>query len=97
MTTRRLAPVDAEIFEALEYYKAIEPRLAARLVNEFEAAIRRIEHYPNGWRALDDRLRQCVVRGFPYVIIYSVVQDGVVIVAFAHTHRRPGYWRDRLK
>jgi plasmid stabilization system protein ParE len=34
---------------------------------------------------------------FPYSIVYRV-RDGVItVVAFAHTSRRPDYWRDRVR
>ena len=28
---------------------------------------------------------------------YHADKTGVLVVAVAHTHRQPGYWRDRLK
>ena len=34
--------------------------------------------------------------GFPYVVIYATLSDEIVVVAFANTHRRPGYWRERI-
>jgi hypothetical protein len=34
---------------------------------------------------------------FPYSIVYRVESSRVLVVAGAHTSRRPGYWRDRLE
>jgi len=42
------------------------------------------------------RARQLVVTGFPYDVVYMVHDDVVSVLAVAHHHRRPGYWRERL-
>ena len=42
------------------------------------------------------RARQLSVTGFPYDVVYIVHDDVVSILAVAHHHLRPGYWRDRL-
>ena len=42
-------------------------------------------------------VRRAVVRKTPYVIVYAVIGDEIVVVAFAHTSQRPGYWRKRVR
>jgi toxin ParE1/3/4 len=42
-------------------------------------------------------LRRYVLRRFPYVLVYLVEPGEIVVLAVAHTHRRPGYWRRRLR
>jgi hypothetical protein len=37
-----------------------------------------------------------VLRRFPFVIVFRETAFGLEIIAVAHGHRRPGYWRDRL-
>lgn len=32
---------------------------------------------------------------FPYQIVYQISPDEILIIAFAHAKRRPGYWRPR--
>ena len=34
---------------------------------------------------------------FPFTIRYLELQDCIWIVAFAHTSRKPGYWKARLR
>lgn len=41
-------------------------------------------------------MRTRSVAGFRYDIKYIVVGDEVIIVAYAHERRRPGYWASRL-
>lgn len=41
--------------------------------------------------------RRLLLRRFPYAVIVRESTAEVVVIAFAHTARRPGYWRGRLK
>lgn len=38
---------------------------------------------------------EAVVRGFPYRILYALLPDALVILAYAHERRKPGYWIHR--
>lgn len=38
-----------------------------------------------------------MLRRFPYAVIVREGAAEIIVVAFAHTARRPGYWRGRLK
>lgn len=37
------------------------------------------------------------VTGFPCRVVYFVNADLLTVVAGAHSKRRPGYWRDRVR
>lgn len=56
---------------------------------------------PEAWPPIRDWDRQPVVRrkgviGFPYGVLYFSTDSEIVIVAYAHEKRRPGYWKRRL-
>jgi len=40
-------------------------------------------------------IRRCRLRRFPYSVVYT--QDGpdILVLAIAHQHRKPGYWKRR--
>jgi hypothetical protein len=42
-------------------------------------------------------MRQHRLNRFPYGIVYQVREDEIAILAVAHLHRRPRYWRDRIE
>ena len=44
---------------------------------------------------LSGEFRKRIVQGFPFSVIYRVWEDHIYLVAVAHHHRRPGYWRER--
>lgn len=46
--------------------------------------------------SVDERTKRLTLRRFPFDIVLTTEQDTIVVVAFAHHSRRPGYWRDRM-
>lgn len=42
-------------------------------------------------------IRFCTMPVFRYVMPYHVRGDEIVVLAYAHTSRRPGYWRSRIR
>lgn len=50
-------------------------------------------HY---YRAIEPKLAERLTAEFEACIARIVQAEDIVIIAFASTHRRPGYWRDRL-
>ena len=64
--------------------------------NEIEAILRRIIEAPDRWPFLDEDVRRCLARRFPYGILYTIEADYILIIAVMHCSRKPGYWRDRL-
>lgn len=41
--------------------------------------------------------KRLILRRFPYDVVVRERGDELVVVAFAHQSRRPGYWRARLR
>ncbi len=40
--------------------------------------------------------KRLILRRFPYDVVIVERGDEMIIVAFAHHSRKPGYWRDRI-
>jgi plasmid stabilization system protein ParE len=86
-----------EYREAAAFYRSRRPGLGAAFSLEVEAAIQRILEAPNRWRFLEQDVRTCRTRTFPYAILYTVELDSILIVAVMHLRREPGYWHNRLQ
>jgi len=41
--------------------------------------------------------KRLVMRRFPFDVVVAESGGLLIVVAFAHQARRPGYWRDRLR
>lgn len=96
MNVRLLAVAQQELDEAVSHYNAQSPGLGNAFLLETVAAIDRIRRFPDAWHPLDDGIRRSRLRRFPYGLIYSKDNDGILILAVANSHREPGYWRDRI-
>ena len=96
MNVRLLDVAQQELDEAVEYYNAESPGLGDEFLLETLAAIARIQNFPNAWHPYTENTRRCQTRRFPYGITYQVLESEILVIAIAHMHRRPGYWRDRV-
>ena len=86
-----------EFNEAKEFYEIEQTGLGAKFENEIKNGILRIQQYPQAWPPERKETRRYLVRKFPYKIIYSLQENNIVVLAFAHLHRKPNYWVDRIK
>ncbi len=90
----RLAKKEAQAAEA--WYHARNSDAAARFRLMVERTANRIASAPDTYPLIRGQYRQLRVTGFPYSLIYRVQNDqSVMVVAVAHTSRRPGYWQRR--
>jgi plasmid stabilization system protein ParE len=85
----------AEYSEAYVWYAEHDPRTADRFEHEVESAVQRICQDPHRWPKYDETHRKLVLRRFPYLLIYRDYGSRIWIVAVAHGHRKPGYWKKR--
>ena len=86
----------AEYREATLYYAQRDPALALRFVETVEDAIRRIREAPERRRVLDEDVRRCLTRVFPYGALYTIEPEDILIVAVMHCGREPGYRKRRV-
>jgi len=87
---------EQEFIEAAAYYERTVTGLGERFSGEMRQVIERLLEYPELGSPIDADLRRLVLPRFPYFLIYSVTTDLLRVVAVAHAHRRPGYWRSRV-
>ena len=88
-----------------------EPDLAIRVVRDIfngdfgslvvsgdEAwdTIQRVREFPLAWHPMGGAVRRCQMHRFPYGIIYEPTQIEIVVIAVAHLHQAPEYWRARV-
>ena len=95
MKVRLLEPARQELDETISYYNAELAGLGEAFLLEVLSAIERIRQYPKAWHPLTENTRRCQLKRFPYGLIYEADEAEVLIIAMAHLHRRPGFWRNR--
>jgi len=92
-----LPEAEQEMLESAIYYQSKASGLGIDYLSEVERAVKSIAESPNAWPILEGELRRCLIRRFPFGILYRVEPNEIVVVAVAHLRRRPGYWRERIK
>lgn len=85
-----------EYRQAALWYAEREPQVALKFVSAVEEAIGRIVESPNRWRVVDEDVRRCLTRVFPFGILYTIEADYLLIIAIMHFSRAPGYWKSRI-
>lgn len=79
----------AELDDAFAYYEHEEAGLGWRLLAAVEHACFLLCDHPEAGELVDHLLRRWVVRGFPYIILYSIRGDELYIEAVYHGRQRP--------
>lgn len=97
MTVRFLAEAETELDEAFAYYETQAPGFGSRFVTEVAAAVKLIRDHPKAWTKLGHRTRRCQLKRFPYGLIYAELPEEIVVISVMHLHRRPAYWKGRLR
>jgi len=72
-------------------------QLGVGFYTEVENTIHRIIENPKLFRVIEEDVRRCLTRRFPYGILYTIEEDYVLIVVVMHCSRKPSYWKDRVK
>jgi plasmid stabilization system protein ParE len=80
---------------AIEWYLARNEIVASRFASQVDEAVQLIAEAPQRWPNYSQRTRKFVLRRFPFLIIYRETPNVIQIVAIAHAHRKPGYWKTR--
>jgi len=97
MEIRLLDVAQQEMDESFEFYEEQMAGLGHDFLTEILTAFKRIKQNTDAWTPFSDQTRRCLVNRFPYGIVYQVRVDEILVVAVAHLHRKPGYWKNRIK
>lgn len=67
------------------------------VMNAFDRITRNPALFPKLLPELPSRdLRFCLLRRFPYLVVFECRSEDLVVVAVSHGRREPLYWLDRI-
>lgn len=82
--------------EAYNWYAERSADVALRFKDAVNEAVFRISQAPESFHRISGGYRRIRVQRFRYILVFRQREpDEIVVVAVAHTSRRPGYWRRR--
>lgn len=99
---RILAAAVEEAAEAAAWYEKERSGLGEDFQNAIEAALDILEQdivplTPVPGASGSQGVKRLILRRFPYAVILHERNTEILVIAFAHHSRRPGYWRDRAR
>jgi len=96
MIIRLLEPAQIELDDAFAWYETEQKGLGKSFVREVQHTLKRIGVFPESCQFIVPGLRRCLTRRFPYMVVYGLEANTIVVVAVAHMHREPLYWQNRV-
>lgn len=81
---------------AANYYDDQVPGLGEDFLEEVELTVAFAAKQPAAGTPVEGALRRLLVHRFSYGVIYRERDDRLEILAVAHLHRHPDYWRHRV-
>jgi len=85
----------AELRDAAAYYEACRAGLGREFLAAVEDAAAYVCAHPQMGFVIRSPYRRCLVRDFPYGVIYREAGSAIYIVAVMHLKRKPEYWKSR--
>ncbi len=81
-----------DLFEALEYQEANQGYDFIAVVKK---TLHRIQTYPAAWTKNSTHTRRCMLKGFPYAVIYQKVESGILVVGIMNLRKKPTHWASK--
>lgn len=85
-----------EIREAREYYDSIDKNIGRSFVSQISHSLDLIKQNPLAFPAERKNIRKCLVKKFPYKILYAIEDNNILVLAVMHQKRKPNYWLNRM-
>jgi plasmid stabilization system protein ParE len=97
---RVLAEARQEFADALRYYRRQAPAFAEALALEYRQIVLHAQEFPDAGTveaaSESTTVRRFLLHQFPYKVLITNLPDQIVVIAFAHAKRKPGYWLKRI-
>ncbi len=89
------ADAEAEMIEAAAWYEAQQLDLGRRFLASVQDSINRIIINPRLYPIVELDVRRCLIRTFPFGVLFRDRTDKIEVIAVMHLHRDPDYWLER--
>lgn len=101
MIFRVLPEAEGEAIAAAVWYDKRQPFLGDEFLAAVDDALNTIRRSPESLSRMEQYsgpldIRRILLKRFPYAVMVLCRPEETVVVAVAHTRRRPLYWLERL-
>lgn len=78
-----------DLRQAVAYYRELNAELPEQISAEFDDRLDAIEEHPKAGRMSLRGYRRVVLRHFPYLVVYTVDEQEINVLAVVHGRRDP--------
>ena len=86
-----------ELFSSIEYYNSQAAGLGLEFYENIKGSIKHINDFPEAWQIVKNKVRNYILKRFPFKIYFIDDPDKIYIIAIAHFKKDPSYWEQRLQ
>ena len=86
-----------ETAEAYSWYEDKQIGLGERFLAELENMFRLIQDKPFAFKQSYRKVRIGILSTFPFMVIFTIKEEEIVVHSVFHTSRNPTVWRKRMK
>ena len=86
---------EQDIREAYSWYETQMSGLGANFLLRIDAALSSVQRNPRQYPLIHQEVRRCLVRRFPYGILFLVDDKRIIVLAVFHAKRNPRSWQER--
>ena len=92
LRVNRIAAV--ELADSKSFYNKRQKGLGDTFENVVLAKLESILNNPFTYPTVKNKIRKVVFKRFPFVVLYEIENDVIIILHVFHTSRNPKYWRE---
>lgn len=92
-----LPGAEREVEEAFRWYERQRRGLGFEFLLAFDATMQALRRLPEGHEVVGRRTRKALLRRFPYLVLYVLENELILVTAVFHGHRDPRRWSDRVR
>jgi plasmid stabilization system protein ParE len=87
----------AEFDEAFDWYEQQRAGLGVDFVARVQEVFDRISDSPEFYEQVFLNVRRGIVHRFPYLVLYQIEENQVLVLAVFHSKRDPKIWQTRTR
>lgn len=91
-----IPPSNEELNKAIDYFNDQQVGLGDKFYNEFIRTTELIAMFPETWKKVNEYTHKINMKRFPYIVLYVIDRNDILITCIAHQHRNPIYLIDRI-
>ena len=80
-----------DIHEVFEWYQIKREGLGFDFIEEIEAGFKNICDHPQYYTSINKNFRRYKINRFPFLIIYEIEEDSIIINSVRHSSRNPKF------